>query len=515
MTNVETVKKYIKLLTDVINSGLSFSEYCTKNNYNYTGYCNYVKKLSKEDSIIETLYKLCKHRKSDKDVEDIKESSVKNLLTDIPFDDIAQDTEWVRNDDGIIIGYKFNIARKVGGNLIGSLTRDQMDRLCSLYSRYGADLTAAQVSLDFPDYSLDELNRIKRAFLIYKYSCPFAPHMIDEHSEEELHNIAIERKKNNLTRTLEKNQLRDAQKINLLLAKENEELKNFKDYISNIKIDISGIEDIKFVNRPSTNTSLILNLSDMHIGAKVESNSLYENNWEEEDIHRRLINVINQIIGLNLNFDTIYLNMLGDMLDGMDNQTARRDHFMPQCMDNYKQFDVFFRQMIWFIKQLRGCCNKLQIYSVPNGNHTGAPEYFATIALQQALNNTDITMEVSNKFIGHWDIEGHCIILCHGKDPKFMKRPLPLHLDPNSIVWLNNYMDRENITSKYPAGKIHIFKGDLHSASYDSNLKFDYRNCLSLFGDSDYSQMNYNSNPRGCSYSLIINNNLINGEFVC
>jgi hypothetical protein len=61
-------------------------------------------------------------------------------------------------------------------------------------------------------------------------------------------------------------------------------------------------------------------------------------------------------------------------------------------------------------------------------------------------------------------------------------------------------MDREKITGE----NIHVIKGDLHSDNFNSCRKFDYRNVLSLFGDSDYSQMNYVSNKSGCSYDLFI-----------
>lgn len=421
-------------------------------------------------------------------------------------------TEIIRNEDGIIIGYKFNIKRRSGGPLIGTLSRSQMDTLCSLYSRYGADLTLAQTSLDFPEYSLDELNRIKSAFLIFKYTCPFAPHEIDENSEDVLHDLAIERKKNNLTRTLEKNQLKDAQKINLKLTEELQKYKNLETAFSDIKIDLTNFPTVSKSSKTASGNILLLHLADLHIGAKVESHSLYDNPYDKTEIVKRLSNILTQINNLPIKFDTIYLNLLGDMLDGMDNQTARRDHFMPQCMDNKEQIDTFINVMIWFISELRKI-GDLKVYSVPNGNHCGAAEYASIIALKNVVNEINgCEMVIFPKFIGFYTINDDCFLFMHGKDSSFMKRGMPLHLTDNANTWINNYLDREGITNKFSPGKIHVIKGDLHSAAYDSNLKYDYRNCLSLFGDSDYSQMNYNSNPRGCSYSIILNNQLINGE---
>ena len=286
------------------------------------------------------------------------------------------------------------------------------------------------------------------------------------------------------------------------------------DYLSKVKIDITGLTTTKLSITPTKDWNLMLNLSDLHIGAKVESHSLYENTWTEKDIHNSLENVLNQVRNLGT-FNTIFLNLLGDMLDGMDNQTARRDHIMPQGMDNYEQFDVFFKELTWFINELNKLSKELVIHSVPNGNHTGAPEYIAMKALQAVVNNIEgVTMIVNDKFIGYYSVNNHVFLYMHGKDDRFMKKPLPLHLTGDAVNWLNNFMDREGITNDYDPGHIHVIKGDLHQASFDSTYKFDYRNCLSLFGDSDYSQMNYTSNLRGCSYSLLIGNQIINGEFV-
>ena len=39
--------------------------------------------------------------------------------------------------------------------------------------------------------------------------------------------------------------------------------------------------------------------------------------------------------------------------------TARRDHFMPQNMDNREQFNVFLRRMIDFIDGISNYCKAL------------------------------------------------------------------------------------------------------------------------------------------------------------
>ena len=515
MVRKSTYTKVIDFLNNVVNSKYTLKEYCKNNGNSKNYYTIWKHKINKVLNDIptdahtvklqDTILNLC---------DKVNFTNKDTALKEFPSPDSK---EIVRDNNGIIVGYRFNIKRKVGGPLVGTLSRDEMDRLCSLFSRYGADLTLAQTALDFPQYSLDDISRIKRLFLIFKYSCPFAPHEVDEHTEEELHDLAIERKKNNLTRTLEKDQLRDAQKINLKLAKEVEELKNWQNNLKDIKVNISGLPTIHY-EKPHLrqDTSFMLNLSDLHIGAKLSSDSLYNNDWNEKELVRRLKKLILKISHIQDVYpsNTCYLNLLGDMLDGMDNMTARRDHVMPQNMDNKEQFNVFLEIMIWFIDNLSTMFNNIVVNSVPNGNHTGAPEYFAIVALKYAIDSKfkNVTMDIPDKFFTQVVVNNNLFLCCHGKDATFMKKPLPLHLTNDAKVWLDNYLIREEVFSKN-YNSIHILKGDLHTASFDDTLQYDYRNCLSLFGDSDYSQMNFPSNGYGCSYSVIINNDIINGEF--
>ena len=90
-----------------------------------------------------------------------------------------------------------------------------------------------------------------------------------------------------------------------------------------------------------------------------------------------------------------------------------------------------------------------------------------------------------------------------------MKKPLPLNLNDSTSTLLRDWLDREGLYND----NIHIIKGDLHSNNLNSCRKFDYRNVLSIFGDSDYSQMNYVSNPVGVSYDYFIGNTRILGTF--
>lgn len=274
-----------------------------------------------------------------------------------------------RDEDGKIQYYSFEIYRKNTTPLIGKLTRSDMDTIMRLYSIYGSNLTQKIVSREFPQYTFVEFKRILRAWNIYKSNSEFSLHTIEEHTEEELINLHNQNKENNVLRKIEKDQLAEANKLINKLAQENLNYKNQLENISNIKVDLGDFTpDIYIPGTQESSKSLIIHLSDLHIGSKCESNTLYPNKWDREELERRLEILADKIYELG-HLDTLIINMLGDNLDGMDNQTARRDHYMPQNMDNMEQVTTFMEVMTKFILRIRNFANHVKIYSVKEGNH--------------------------------------------------------------------------------------------------------------------------------------------------
>lgn len=90
-----------------------------------------------------------------------------------------------------------------------------------------------------------------------------------------------------------------------------------------------------------------------------------------------------------------------------------------------------------------------------------------------------------------------------------MKKGLPLNLDEKSKVMLYEWLHDHGIY----LDNVHFIKGDLHSNSLSSCKRLDYRNVLSLFGASDYSNYNFSRNSYGVSYDLFIGDNLVRGTF--
>mgnify|MGYP002525547292 CR=1 FL=1 len=448
---------------------------------------------------------------------DLTLDNIEDEVSDTTEDEVLDTDEkvessYVRNSEGKIVGYKFKVFRRDKTPVTGVLSREEMQSIYRLYSYYGASITQREVSRHFPDYSLVDFKRILRAFNITKASGPFAPHMYEEKSEEELKDIHLREKENDFLKKIEKDELRDVQNTAIKLARKNRELEETIEQLSkNISIDIKPFDITPEFPYVDSDKSMIIHLADMHIGAKCESNTLYPNPYDYDEIKRRLDVLIRKIESFG-HLDTLIINLLGDSLDGMDNQTARRDHLMPQEMDNMQQLETFIDLTLNFICNCRNLANKVKVYCVKCGNHGGMWEYTANLALQCAVEKTfpDVEFTLFKDFFGWYNFKEHVFVCCHGKDEKFMKRALPLNLDERSKVMIHEWLtDTGLITAKH----IHFIKGDLHSNALNSCRLFDYRNVLSLFGASDYSNYNFSRNSYGVSYDLFTGNNRTIGTF--
>ena len=422
------------------------------------------------------------------------------------------ETKYIRDDEGKITGYSFVVYRRNNSPVTGILTRDEMNSIYRLYSYYGSGITQRQISRFFPEYSLMDFKRILRAFNITKASSPFAPHMYEEHTEEELKEIHAREKENDFLKRIEKDEINDLRQTAIKFAKKNRDLEQTIDTLSQeIKISVEGNVISTKQEGTSSDKSMIVYLSDMHIGAKCNSDTLYPNPYDKKEISRRLTELASNIASFG-HLNELVICLMGDSLDGMDQQTARRDHIMPQCMDNNEQLTAFIDLTFNFITTCRSLCNKITIYSVKCGNHGGTWEYTANLALKNLVERVypEIQFTLFTEFIGSFSFKNHLMLITHGKDEQFMKRPLPLYLDDTTKVRIHEWLLSRNLSSEE---NIHVVKGDLHSNALCSCLAFDYRNVLSLFGASDYANYNFSRNSYGVSYDLFVGNNRTIGTF--
>lgn len=511
---ISTLNKYIKLFKTVKKSGLTLKQYCANNNINVQNIYNTISQIKKqhneEEELIKQLLSLY-HEVTQKTNNQAFTSEEK-----VDTDDRAE-TSYLRDDENKIKYYKYNIYRKNKSPLSGVLTREEMNTIYRLYSYYGDSLTQRVISRHFSDLSLIDFKRILRAFNITKASSPFAPHMFEECEENELREIQLREKENSFLRKAEEDQIRNNEKLLKKYAQENIELKEQLKSISNFQIKIEqNIDPIVLPEYTPIGQDINIYLSDLHLGSYTTTGSLYEENrkYGFDEAKRRLTVLLEKLREFNC-FDTINIVLMGDMIDccGFTGLTARRDHIMPNNMDAREQANKYIELMDWFVESItkNALASKINMYSVPCGNHDGEYGYMVTKALMSYINvkYPSVKTVLWEKYYGRFEQNGHVFYIMHGKDGLFMKKGMPLNLDDKSKVMLYEWLMEQGETGD----NIHFIKGDLHSNSLSSCKKLDYRNVLSLYGASDYSNYNFSRNSYGVSYDLFIGDNLIRGTF--
>lgn len=415
-----TIKKYTKILQDVKNSGKKLKPFCEENGLSYNSIVATISTLKKqndeETEDVRTLISLYNEV-----VGKCKDALVANA---VDTDDRA-DTSYIRDEKGNIKYYGYQIYRRDKAPLCGKLTREEMTTIHRLYSYYGDSLTQRVVSRHFVDLSLVDFKRILRAFKITKASAPFAPHMIEELSEDELREIQLREKENSFLRKAEEDQIKNTEKLLKKYAQENIELKKQLRAASEFSISIpENLAPVVIEKRPETNRSINLYVSDLHLGATVTTGAMYPENKQYglEEARRRLTEVLNRLKGLG-SFDTINVVLMGDNIDcsGFAGKTARLDHDMPENMDAREQANAFIELMLWFVRTLslkeNEFCSNLNVYSVPCGNHGGNFEYMcnkALLALVKAM-IPSVQTTLWEEFFGIFEMGGETFICCHGK----------------------------------------------------------------------------------------------------
>lgn len=256
----------------------------------------------------------------------------------------------------------------------------------------------------------------------------------------------------------------------------------------------------------SNKKSLFIYLSDSHVGALTESDSLYENYYTADVFKSRIDKLFEEVCVLKNThgkFDNIFVLNLGDCIDGFNAQTTRGGHTLPQNLSNKQQFEVYTNTIIRFFDKLfeSNLANNLKFYSVGDSNHAGDLEYVLNRTIEIYLNATypNIETKVFDKFLGHFQYGENTIILTHGKDGKNMKFGLPLQLTDKAEMGINDYIFMNDIRSK----SITVVKGDLHQSAVQYGKRFKYKNVMSMYGASAWISANYGSSSSGIDMEVI------------
>ena len=147
--------------------------------------------------------------------------------------------------------------------------------------------------------------------------------------------------------------------------------------------------------------------TDTHIGMNPNPNgfSLYGGVWNEKEVMDRLDKMVSFVIRNQKN-STLLIDDLGDFFDGFDGKTVRREHDLPQNMDNQTAFDVGFQFKVKMIDILSKFYSKIICHNVCESNHSASFDYIVNSTFKIYAEKI-YNVEVINfrKFIDHYQFQ--------------------------------------------------------------------------------------------------------------
>lgn len=243
-----------------------------------------------------------------------------------------------------------------------------------------------------------------------------------------------------------------------------------------------------------------LTVTDIHIGMDTDSKSkaMYGVSWYKEDIINCRNKVVSKVIEERKS-NTLIIDDLGDLPDGLNKQTTRGGHPLPQLMTDEESFDLSVEFKVGLVDNLVNYYDEIIVNNVCNDNHGGKFAYFINQMVKQILELKHETVKVTNHrtFFSHYVKGEFLFIITHGKDEEFMKFGLKPQLDTKQIEKIDGYIKQNNL---YALGKkIIIKKGDSHQALFDmaTSDDFFYFNYPALSPSSEWVQTNFKKGRRG------------------
>ena len=241
-------------------------------------------------------------------------------------------------------------------------------------------------------------------------------------------------------------------------------------------------------------------ITDVHIGmdTDIDNNTMYKSEWDKKELFKTAQIVINKTLE-DQESDVLYVDELGDLLDGFNAQTTRGGHALPQNMTNEEAFDNALEFKLKILYGLIGSYKEIHFNNICNDNHSGAFGYFVNEAFKQIaeLQFKNVTVTNHRKFINHYFVKDICFVITHGKDDKSLKFGFKPHLDLKGADKIDQYCKQNKI---YKQSELIIFcKGDSHQALFDlcSSDDFYYFNYPALSPSSNWIKNNFKLGRRG------------------
>ena len=249
-----------------------------------------------------------------------------------------------------------------------------------------------------------------------------------------------------------------------------------------------------------SNKALIILIADDHVGA-VNITDIYKKS--NTSYKNRLLNIVEEAKLLNETFEEVHVISIGDQLNGWNSQTTRGGHEV-KSLSNKEQFDIYTSSRIAFYNDLfsSGVGGKYVVHDVENSNHCGNSfSYISNQFIHMYLSCKFPTVECKSYFdaIDGFEYGKHLILMGHGKDEKFMKKPMPSVLDPRTDLYLYELINIRKLNNSNTT----FYKGDLHIHGLQHGKFGRYVNVPSIAGNSDYIDLNFGNSRGGALFEIL------------
>lgn len=268
--------------------------------------------------------------------------------------------------------------------------------------------------------------------------------------------------------------------------------------------------EIKPINLDVSNNNdkiLVLTYTDTHIGMDTDKDktAMYATEWNESELLKSVDIMVEKVSRHFNNHDAIHVKDLGDLLDGYNAETTRGGHKLPQNMSNNEAFLVASKFKIKLAKALAQYGVPLYFHNIVNDNHAGDFAEILNFHVKEVLKYMIPTAEyyIQRKFIEHYNYGIHTFVLSHGKDKKYMMRPLNNILDKRTSDLIESYFKYNNITEN-----ITFEKGDSHICKIDKSKHYNYICHGALSPASEWVQTNFQKSRRMFSIMEVYKNEI-------
>lgn len=241
-------------------------------------------------------------------------------------------------------------------------------------------------------------------------------------------------------------------------------------------------------------------ISDTHIGLdpNKSGNSMYPMKWGKKEIDQTKEDIVSQVL-LNKRSDILYIDNLGDYLDGYEAHTTRGGHHLDQNLNTSEQFTIGVEFMLFLFDVFCKEYKYVYLSNITNDNHAGNFGLICGIAIKKIAELKFNNVEVYNqeKFIESYKRGSHLFLLCHGKDKSLMRYGFSAIPTKDNIHKIENYissskLNTEGLFVEFSKGDSHIYNADMGSSDL-----FAYISYPTLAPNSEYITTNFKKGRRG------------------